>query len=228
MPENLWLFRDREFWTDWGTFRYPGPLLYCPSLCSWPWHFCRHSFKRGRFSYSGLTSEFCKYSGIVDGSRSNTKDRGNLQLSVRMDLYQSHLLQCFPASCQDITMTPAVHISGEHDASTQIAEAVALNHRPAIWSPDRWVSDDGISWWPYIVAGVEGRDDVALTSNKNNEFSLLYLEKRYNPISVKGLHSYRWLSWSSHPSSHHRIRQMSSQVTVVSPDSSVDLSDGSP
>lgn len=58
-------------------------------------------------------------------------------------------------------------------------------------SPHSEVSDDTISCSHYIFAAVEVRDDVALTSNKNNEFSLLYLEKMYNLVSVKGLHSDR-------------------------------------
>lgn len=57
---------------------------------------------------------------------------------------------------------------------------------------------------------VEGRDDVALTNERNHEFSPLRLDKIYNPVRVEGLPIYRKLSWRSHPTGNHRIRQVSS------------------
>lgn len=83
-------------------------------------------------SYPRLTLEFCKYSGIDHESQSNTNDQGNLQLTVRMNLGQfvpnTFSAVCFSASCQDVLMNLAVGSNGEHYASMQIREAVALNH----------------------------------------------------------------------------------------------------
>lgn len=94
MPENLWLFRDGlgpigELSEIQVLYRVVHP------------RFTNHGISAGipsreeDCSYSGLTSEFHKYiQASWMGPEGNTKDQGDLEPSVRMNLYQTHLPQC--------------------------------------------------------------------------------------------------------------------------------------